>query len=271
MVNQIRNLRKHIQFIVLIGANGAGKSKKGEILELLTSQFGTYRIVMSDLIKKHRREKTPLGAQFDAEEQIESAGGLLSDNPVFEAFEQEVIRIFGLYEDSGYKGECTIILDGFPRNILQLKHFMSYRIPFTFFHFNIDEATCLYRVKIRAETEGSRGDDPVALDRFKLQTRNNADMMRMAKASNPHSVVPINGTLPVREQITRIIKRTFGPRYVMQMIKRLDNTTDSARKKMDEIEGKIQRGGATAHAVNVTTTAGKRFVESLETSMATQT
>ena len=245
---EISALRKEIYFVPLMGPNGAGKNKKGRIICDLGQSIGTYRIVMSDVIKQHRRRKTPLGIQFEQEQGIEDGGGLLSDAPVISAFEEEVLNTFELHKSVQDGHTCRIVLDGFPRNPAQMKRFMSYRVPYTIFAINIGEATCLERVDHRAKMEGPRSDDASAPDRFRLLTRNIGEMTRMAKRSNPHSVILINGILPVRDQIMRILKRTFSPRDVLRMAKRLDNRTDSARSLMDEVEGKKYHG-ATAHSI----------------------
>ena len=245
-----------MSLILLMGVNGAGKGKKGLMLQYLTAGLGVYRIVMSELIERHIRNKTPLGSQFAAQKALKDAGRLLSDAPVFEAIEQEMLGIYADHESSGGAGECVIILDGFPRimeedNTEQLKRFMSYRIPFTAFNFKIDEATCLHRVNERAKTEGKRGDEASAPDRFVRLGRGNDKMLRVMKATNPHSVVLIDGTLPVRDQIMRILKKCFSPSNVMKMTKCLDNPKHAAREIMDEMEGKKpHHGGATAHSVH---------------------
>ncbi len=256
MIDKIRSLRKNLTFILLMGVNGAGKGKKGLILEYLAEAFGTYRIVMSDLIDRHVRDKTPLGLQFAAQKAVKDAGNLLSDAAVFEAVEMEILRLYALYETSGYKGECTIILDGYPRSMGddtdQLKRFLSYRVPFSAFEFKIDEATCLHRVIERAKNEGKRGDEKSAPDRFVRLGRGNSKMLRVIKAANPNSAVTIDGTLPVRDQLMRVMKKCYSPSNVMKMAKCLDMRDHRARKLMDEIEGKTHRGGASAHAVHNT-------------------
>ena len=255
VIDKIRSLRKHMSLILLMGVNGAGKGKKGLMLQYLTAGLGVYRIVMSELIERHELNKTPLGLQFAAQKARKDAGRLLSHAPVFEAIEQEILAIYADHESSGSTEECVIILDGFPRimeddDTEQLKHFMSYRIPFTAFNFKIDEATCLHRVNYRAETEGKRGDEASAPDRFVKLGHGNNKMLRVMKAANPHSVVLIDGTLPVRDQIMRILKKCFSPSNVMKMAKCLDNPKHAARDLMDKIEGKKPHlGGATAHSI----------------------
>ncbi|HTK33650.1 MAG TPA: hypothetical protein VL335_03875 [Candidatus Paceibacterota bacterium] len=256
MANKISTHRKEIEFILLMGQNGVGKEKKGQMLYLLAGNI--YRIVMSKVIKSHRAAKTPLGLQFMEEIDNEKNGKLLSDNPVIEAFEDEVMRIYTAHIESGVGGMCRIIIDGFPRNMTQLKRFLTYRVSFIAFYITISEATCIARVNERAETEGPRNDDDKAADRYRELTEHNRRMVQVMKLSNPHSVVPINGELPMRDQITRMLKKAFDPRAVKRMVACLDNPTDAARKLMDEVEKRkpviptpprAERGGASAHSI----------------------
>jgi adenylate kinase family enzyme len=238
-----------------MGVNGSGKGTKGLILRNLAEGLGVYRIVMSELIDRHIKNNTPLGLIFNAQKKTKESGGLLLNPQIFEAIEQEILAIYASYELSGYGGECKIILDGYPRvekieDTEQLERFLSYGIPYIVFNLVIDKNTCLHRVNVRAITEGERGDEASAPERFDKLSLGNEEILRVMRALNPHNIIQIDGGVLILEQIMRILKKCFGPGDIMKMIKHLDNPQHEARKIIDKAERKkLLHGGATAHSV----------------------
>lgn len=86
--------------LVLLGAPGAGKGTQADVL---TEQIGVAHVSSGDLLRKHRAEKTDLGAQAQS---YMDKGDLVPDELVIK-------MVLGrLAEETNGAG---VVLDGFPR------------------------------------------------------------------------------------------------------------------------------------------------------------
>jgi len=87
--------------LIFLGPPGAGKGTQAKILE---EQFGYRQISTGDLLRKHRAEKTALGAE--AQSYMDS-GKLVPDDLIIRMMDAELENV------------SDAILDGFPRTIAQ--------------------------------------------------------------------------------------------------------------------------------------------------------
>ena len=90
--------------IVLMGAPGSGK---GTQAQRLVKQFGIPQISTGDILRKHRKEGTPLGKRADA---IMAKGLLVDDATMLEIIRDRVAQP---------DAQNGFILDGFPRTQTQ--------------------------------------------------------------------------------------------------------------------------------------------------------
>ena len=91
--------------LVFLGPPGAGKGTQAKILE---DRFGYRQISTGDMLRRHRAEKTALGAE--AQEYMD-AGKLVPDDLVIRMVEAELANV------------DNVIVDGFPRTIPQAEAF----------------------------------------------------------------------------------------------------------------------------------------------------
>ncbi|HEY6241265.1 MAG TPA: adenylate kinase [Burkholderiales bacterium] len=87
--------------LVFLGPPGAGKGTQAQRLEKL---YGYRQISTGDLLRRHRRDQTPLGQQAQS---YMDRGDLVPDNLIIEMMEGEL------------EGVSDVILDGFPRTTAQ--------------------------------------------------------------------------------------------------------------------------------------------------------
>lgn len=93
--------------IALFGPPGSGK---GTQAETLIKEFGFVHLAPGDLLRKEVAEKTPLGLQVDG---IMKAGQLVSDDIIH--------SILGNNIQAVVEKQGRILLDGFPRTLVQLE------------------------------------------------------------------------------------------------------------------------------------------------------
>ena len=86
--------------LIFLGPPGAGKGTQAKILE----DAGYRQISTGDLLRKHRSEKTPLGAEAQS---YMDAGKLVPDDLIIRMMDAELENV------------NDAILDGFPRTIAQ--------------------------------------------------------------------------------------------------------------------------------------------------------
>lgn len=93
--------------IILLGPPGSGKGTQASLLE---EKFGFPKIATGDLLRDAVRRKTPLGLRV---KEIMERGELVSDELVGQLIKEKISQAEC---QSGY------ILDGFPRNLNQVKY-----------------------------------------------------------------------------------------------------------------------------------------------------
>ena len=91
--------------VVLTGAPGAGK---GTQADLLVKQHKYRKVSTGDALRKHVKEETEIGLKAKS---FMDQGNLVPDDIMLQIIKQEI----------GSDSNETIILDGYPRNIEQLK------------------------------------------------------------------------------------------------------------------------------------------------------
>ncbi len=100
------------KIIVFLGAPGSGK---GALSRLCVENFGWKQLSTGNLCRKHRSEGTELGKQIDF---ALKSGTLVSD--------QVIIDIAAQWIDQEIKSAPGIILDGFPRTVVQGEGFLTF-------------------------------------------------------------------------------------------------------------------------------------------------
>jgi adenylate kinase len=91
--------------LVFLGPPGAGKGTQAKILE---DKFGYRQISTGDILRRHRRENTPLGQEAQG---YMDAGKLVPDDLIIRMMEGELADAH------------NVIVDGFPRTIPQAEAF----------------------------------------------------------------------------------------------------------------------------------------------------
>jgi adenylate kinase len=94
--------------LILLGLSGSGK---GTQAELLIRKFGFEYLVMSDLLRQEIKKQTDLGKKIH--KIINVKGKLVSDKITCEIFAKHFIKKL--------KSKKGIIVDGYPRTIIQAK------------------------------------------------------------------------------------------------------------------------------------------------------
>ena len=91
--------------LVFLGPPGAGKGTQAKILE---DRFGYRQVSTGDILRRHRAEKTALGAEAQS---FMDAGKLVPDDLIIRMMEAELANAE------------NVIVDGFPRTIPQAEAF----------------------------------------------------------------------------------------------------------------------------------------------------
>lgn len=121
--------------ILLLGAPGVGK---GTQAKLLMEEFGIPQISTGDLLREHRKNRTPLGMMA---EELMNKGELVPDDLVNEMVADRFKRPD---TEHGY------ILDGYPRTIAQAEwldtQLVAYLLPVVAVHIVVPERVLLERI-----------------------------------------------------------------------------------------------------------------------------
>jgi adenylate kinase len=122
--------------IILFGPPGSGKGTQGDLIE---KRYGLPRISTGDLLRRAVLEKTALGRKAEAQM---NRGKLVSDE-IVEGLVRE--RIAGSDCLAGY------VLDGFPRNLAQVKSLeaMDGNRPEMVIEIDVDVCTLVERMQSR--------------------------------------------------------------------------------------------------------------------------
>jgi adenylate kinase family enzyme len=197
------------------------------------------RIVMSEVIEQHIREKTGLGEEFARGRELQKRGELMSDGPIFSGLEQEIRKECLL-------GNLVIILDGMPRNVDQARPFVG-AIWFRLFHIDIGLETSLARADRRRQERAEANLEPreddeerVVIHRYRnVFERQTLRAIRMLENSRKPSVIRIPGERPVRDQVTKMVKGLHpivDVRSRARILSQLDNPRHPATMIMVEME-----------------------------------
>lgn len=235
-MSRISHLKGSSHIICLVGAGGVGKKVKGLIL----TEVGVapmYRFEMSELINGHRSHpESAIGKMLVGSEDVQSKGGLVNDAPVICLFEDACIM-------GHHSGANWLLGDGFPRSVGQAKYLLQCGVPYTLIYLEADKNTSLKRIRLRAELTGGRSDDSAAPDRYQTFMKETLPAIRMLKRTNPNSVIRVDATAPLREQITRILRfvilrsNMHKPKMALQLaMKRLDNPRHPAAMMIRDVE-----------------------------------
>lgn len=133
--------------IILIGIQGSGKSTQGN---LLSKKLGVPYLSTGHIFRELAKERTPLGRHI---KEVMNAGYLISDRKTLEIVSDYLKR--PEYE-KGY------ILDGFPRTLVQAKHFEN-GIDFVIY-LEVSDEEALRRISFR-NGEGRDDEAPKAIQR----------------------------------------------------------------------------------------------------------
>jgi adenylate kinase len=132
----------HKQIVLVYGPQGSGKSTQAEKLAM----YLDFKFLSSgELLRKLRTENNPVGIRLA---QYWVSGELVPDDLI------ESI-LFPILDNEDYKG---FVIDGYPRNIDQLKSFKvflnlkGWKIN-QVFYLDVGVAECIRRMKIRAVEE----------------------------------------------------------------------------------------------------------------------
>mmetsp|Transcript_96 Transcript_96/g.271 ORF Transcript_96/g.271 Transcript_96/m.271 type:complete len:270 (+) Transcript_96:48-857(+) len=103
---------------LILGKPGGGK---GTISGKIISDFKFHHLSTGDILRKHVREKTPVG--LEAKKHIE-AGDLVPDSVVIQLLTQEIdfLRDEGRDSKDSTGSSLGYLLDGFPRTLAQAQH-----------------------------------------------------------------------------------------------------------------------------------------------------
>ncbi len=93
------------QLVIFLGPPGSGK---GSLSQLCVESFGWKQLSTGFLCRKHIKEQTEIGKQIDF---FIKSGKLISDKLIVDMVEQ--------WLEESTQQDSFIILDGFPRNIVQ--------------------------------------------------------------------------------------------------------------------------------------------------------
>jgi adenylate kinase len=133
---------QHKNFVLILGAQSSGKSTQAK---LLADYIGYKFISSGKLLRRLSEADNPIGKKLSA---FWIKGDLVPDE-----FMEEIL--YPILEKEDAKG---FVLDGYPRNVEQLKDFLGFLdmkdwLIIHVFYFDVTEEECMRRIKIRAETE----------------------------------------------------------------------------------------------------------------------
>lgn len=174
--------------LVLIGMPGAGKSTQGN---MLSEQFDIPYLSTGHIFREIAKEKTTLGEYV---KKIINEGSLIPDEKTIEIVEEY------LHKAEYKKG---YILDGFPRTVVQAKHFGN--MVDAVIYLGLPDKDALWRLAHR--NDALRSDDTVTtiikrIDIFHKQTKAVIDFY-----SEKNKLIAVDGTKTVEEVNAEIVKK----------------------------------------------------------------
>eukprot|EP00188_Purpureofilum_apyrenoidigerum_P001024 Plantae.Rhodophyta-Purpureofilum_apyrenoidigerum.ctg1521.p1 GENE.Plantae.Rhodophyta-Purpureofilum_apyrenoidigerum.ctg1521~~Plantae.Rhodophyta-Purpureofilum_apyrenoidigerum.ctg1521.p1 ORF type:complete len:262 (+),score=45.83 Plantae.Rhodophyta-Purpureofilum_apyrenoidigerum.ctg1521:100-885(+) len=131
---------------MVIGGPGCGK---GTQCERLARDFGMEQVVMGSLLRSEAKKRSELGRQIES---IISAGNIVPGDVAMQLLQIELVRLSG-------KGVSQVLLDGFPRNLQQMKEFEGSIGSYEFALFLDCDAETLQSRLIKRSASSGRADD----------------------------------------------------------------------------------------------------------------
>ena len=133
---------QHKNFVLVLGAQSSGKSTQAK---LLAEYIGYKFISTGKLLRRLSEADNPIGKKLS---QFWIKGNLVPD----ELMEEILYPILERVDTAGF------VLDGYPRNVEQLRDFLAFLnmkdwLVVHVFYLDVSEEECMRRIKIRAETE----------------------------------------------------------------------------------------------------------------------
>ncbi len=133
---------QHKNFVLILGPQSSGKSTQAKLL----AEHIDYKFISSGkLLRRLSEADNPIGKKLSA---YWIKGELVPD----ELMEEILYPILEREDTKGF------VLDGYPRNVEQLKDFLGFLdmkdwLIIHVLYFDVSEEECMRRIKIRAETE----------------------------------------------------------------------------------------------------------------------
>ena len=142
------------KFIIILGPQGSGKSTQAN---QLAKHLGYKAVSSGDVLRKLKNEKNPIGLKLS---EYWVSGELVPD----ELIEEILFPILENVNDKGF------ILDGYPRNLSQLRSFLSFlkinnwKLEYVFY-LGVSEKESLTRLDKRAGLENREDETDDAIKR----------------------------------------------------------------------------------------------------------
>lgn len=137
----MKQLSEGSRIFIFCGPPGSGK---GTLSQLCVNAFGWLQLSTGALFRKHRAERTKLGKQIDF---AIKSGTLVSD--------EIVIDIVVQWVEEQYEKKSVMILDGFPRTLVQAENFLKimqerfFDVPLEIVKFEISDDLVIRRLSSR--------------------------------------------------------------------------------------------------------------------------
>jgi adenylate kinase len=190
--------------IILFGPPGSGKGTQGDLIE---KRYGLPKISTGDLLRRAVLEKTALGRKAEAQM---NQGKLVSDD-IVEGLVRE--RIVGPDCRAGY------VLDGFPRNLAQVKSLeaMDGSRPETAIEIEVDACTLVERMQSRLTCRKCGAIFNLALQKPKIKGRCDVCGGPLFQREDDRPAV-ISERLKVYKEQTEKIKAHYQAKNVYQRV-----------------------------------------------------
>ena len=183
-------------FILVLGPQGSGKSTQAKLL----AEYLDYKYVSTgDLFREKLKENDSLSQEIKS---FVDNGKLVPDDIV-----EKMLFLHFDDESAGY------ILDGYPRNLNQLNHFVSFLdekswVLLKAFFVNVGEPECVKRLNLRASIE-KRADETESVIRERLRLYHEENSPLLEEYTKLGILKTIDGERSI-EEIQSDIRSFFG-------------------------------------------------------------
>lgn len=145
-------------YVILTGPPGSGKGTQGL---RLCEKYALRHLSTGDLFRKHMRDRTDLGEQI---RQIVENGRLVPDKIVHEGV---------VHALKGLQGVKGVLLDGYPRTLMQAQALDAYLGPAAkklfVLHLDVPAAEIKQRIRLRGKHSGRSDDQDESKVNHRLQ------------------------------------------------------------------------------------------------------